>query len=183
MCLVLPSAAGEPWGPGSGASPLVVFHLPGREAVTLVVNRPFQAELGTGVLKQGGSRHHTLEPLLMVLSLAAEEGTSLSFPGHASTDFQRRSRTELSLARRHFWDAGSSLLPPSRAAEHLQLWCTLPPAGSPHWSAQAAGCQVPRLWVLSPPCPWTWSPERPGQAAGQEGAAEERRWTEGGPWI
>lgn len=88
--LVLPGAAGEPWGPGSGASPLVVIHLPGREAVTLVVNRPFQAEPGTGVPKQGGSRHHTLEPLLMVLSLAAEEGTTLSFPGHASTDFQRR---------------------------------------------------------------------------------------------
>lgn len=114
MCLVLPSAAGEPWGPGSGASLLIFFHLPHREAVTLVVNRPFQAELGTGVPKQGDSRHHTLEPLLKVLSLAGEEGTTLSFPGHASTDFQRRSRTELSLARRHFWDAGSSLLPPSR---------------------------------------------------------------------
>lgn len=38
----------------------------------------------------GGSRHHTLEPLLMVLSLAGEEGTTLSFPGHASTDFQSR---------------------------------------------------------------------------------------------
>lgn len=90
MCPVLPSAAGEPWGPGSGASPLVFFHLPHREAGTLVVNWPFQAELGAGVPKQGGSRHHTLEPLLMVLSLAGEEGTTLSFPGHAYIDFQRR---------------------------------------------------------------------------------------------
>lgn len=78
----------------------------------------------------------------------------------------------------------AGLLPPSRwplSTFSFGSLCLL--AGSPQWSAQGAGCQVDRLWVLSLPCPWTWRPEPPGQAAGQEGAAEERRLTEAGPWI
>lgn len=125
---MLPGAAEEPWGPGSGASPLVVIHLPCREAVTLVVNRPFQAELGTGVPKQGGSRHHTLEPLLMLLLWRLRKGPpflSLAMPPQT---FREGSRIELSLARKHFWDAGNRFAALQQVDfEHFQLWFTLPP--------------------------------------------------------
>lgn len=65
---------------------------PRREVVTLVVNSLFQAELSAGAnlshaqlgvgwgWGQGGSWHCTLESLL-VLSLAGENGTTLSVPG------------------------------------------------------------------------------------------------------
>lgn len=92
--------------------------------MTLVVNSPFQAELSTGAdlshaqlgWGQGGSWHCTLEslPLTPLLSLAGEEGTTLSV-GQSGTDLGRGPRgAGLNPARRPFWDAGSR-----SAAPHL----------------------------------------------------------------
>lgn len=147
MCLVLPGAAGEPWVPGSGASPLVVFHLPGREAVTSVANRPFQAELGT-VQGAAGTTHWS--PFSWCFLWRVRKGPpflSLAMPPQT---FREGSRIELSFARRHFWDAGSRFAAPQQVAfEHLQLWFTLPPG-----------------WFSPLVCPGSWLPG--GQAVGAE---------------
>lgn len=149
MCPVLPSAAGEPWGPGNGASPLVFFHLPHREAGTLVVNWPFQAEPGTGVPKQEQGRFLReaattthWSPFSWCFLWRVRRGPpflSLAMPTQTSRE---GSRIELSLARRHFWDAGSRFAAFQQVAfEHFQLWFTLPP-----------GCFSPLV------CPGSWLP-------------------------
>lgn len=127
-----------------------VFHLPGREAVTLVVNRPFQAEPGTGVPKQGAAGTTHWSPFSWCFLWRLRKGPpflSLAMPPQT---FREGSRIELTLARRHFWDAGSRFAAPQQVAfEHLQLWFTLPPG-----------------WFSPLVCPGSWLPG--GQAVGAE---------------
>lgn len=78
----------------------------------------------------------------MVLSLAGEEGTTLSFPGHAYTDFQRRFQNRAESCQEAFLGCRQQVCCPQQVAfEHFQLWFTLPP-----------GCFSPLV------CPGSWLP-------------------------
>lgn len=126
-------------GAGKLCSFAGLLHVPRREAVTLVVNSLFWAELSAGAdlshaqLGVGGREAAgTLEPLFQVLSLGVfsglkEERTTFCVPGQSSTDFED-SRAELDLCRRHFWDTGiRSAAPQQVAFGECQLWFILTP--------------------------------------------------------
>lgn len=153
-------------GAGDPCSFAGLLHVPRREAVTLAVNSLFRAELSAGAdlshaqLGLGGREAAGAAPrspffryfLWVVFSGFREESRPLFV-------FLVRAAQTLKVPEQSRICAGgisgiraSGLLPPSRwPLESVSFGSSCLLAGSPHWSAGRAVCQVAPLWVLSIP--------------------------------
>lgn len=133
---------------------------------------------------KGDSWHLTQEPLLRVFSLAGKEGTTFFVPGQSSTDFQRRFQSRAGSGQEAFLRCMHI-----RSAPHPHpvvfgdlsalvhpAFCLVLGTGL-LWELVA---WWPGFGVLSLPAPGPGGTECLGQA---EGADEERRLTQAGPWT